>query len=175
MLNPHPAKLPFAVFWCALALGLALGCVSEKQQKKIHPKPEPGGSAAIQEINLLAIPVALNFDDKPGPDGFVIKIYAGNRNRAKPFPIESGKIEVLMYDGIPGVTENAALKPRRVWTYTAEELRQSQIQSSVGTGYQLAPLWGDAKPVQNKIAVVVRYTPLNGPPITSAPSVIATR
>jgi hypothetical protein len=175
MPNLHPARLFSTALWSALALGLAAGCVSEKQQKKIHPKSEPGGSTAIQEINLLAIPVALNFDDKPGPDGFVIKIYAGNRNRAKPFPIESGKIEVLMYDGIPGVTENASLKPRRVWTYTAEELRQSQIQSSIGTGYQLAPLWGDAKPIQDKIAVVVRYTPVNGPPLSSAPSIIATR
>jgi len=37
MPNLHPAKLPSAALFCALALSLAAGCVSEKQQKKIHP------------------------------------------------------------------------------------------------------------------------------------------
>jgi hypothetical protein len=154
---------------------LASACVSEKHLKKPTISSPSGGGAPIQEINLLAVPVALNLDEKPGPDGFAIKIYAGNRNRPKPFPIEDGKIDILMFDGIPGVTENASPKPRRVWTYTAEELKPFEIQTSIGIGYQVAERWGDAKPVNGQIAVVVRYSPPQGRPITSAPSVIAAR
>src|SRR5262249_30873792 len=127
------------------------------------------------EVNLLAIPVALNFDQKPGPDGFVIKVYATNRKRPKALPINRGKIDVLMFDGVPGVTEGASLQPRRTWTYTAEELKTFEIQGAIGTGYQLAPQWGDTVPAGNQISVVVRYSPPEGRPVTSAPSVIAVR
>jgi hypothetical protein len=151
------------------------GCVSEKQAKALPRTSGPAGGGTIQEINLLAVPVALNMDEKPGPDGFVIKIYAGNRNRPKPFPIDEGKVEILMFDGIPGVTEGAARQPRRVWTYSAEQLKPFEIETSIGAGYELALNWGDAKPVFGKIAVVVRYTPPKGAPIASAPSVIAAR
>lgn len=157
----------------ALLLGLASGCVSEKQARKSVPAVEPSGP--IRQINLLAVPVAWNLDSRPGPDGFVIKIYAGNPKRPKPVPIDSGSIEVRMYDGIPGVTAPADTAPRRVWTYTAAELRLYQIQSSIGPGYQLVIPWGDAKPASDKITVVVSYAPPQGAPVVSAPSIIATR
>ena len=158
-----------------LLFSVGSGCVSDPKPK---PRPHPSTNAApaksgIQEINLLAIPVALNFDEKPGLDGFIIKVYAGNRRQPKPLPIENGQIEILMYDGIPGVTEGASLQPRKQWTYTADELRHYEIRSSIGMGYQFSPMWGDAQPVNNKIAVVVRYTSANGSVITSAPSFIA--
>ena len=156
---------------CLLATGLWSGCVSEPKSRK--PAAASSGGGTIEEINLLAVPVALNLDDKPGLDGFAIKVYAGSRKLPKPIAIQSGKIEVLMYDGIPGVTEGASLEPRRVWTYTAAELKPFEIRTSIGTGYQLAPLWGDAAPTRNKITVVVRYISPEGRSITSAPSVIS--
>jgi hypothetical protein len=161
---------------CCLLLGLALasglGCVAEKEVRKPVYHSDSTGGGLIQEINLLAMPVALNFDRQPGPDGFLIKIYASNRKRAKPFAIETGNIEIMMYDGLP---DSASERPRRTWAYTAEELRPYVIQTSIGVGYQVAPLWGEAKPTHSKIAVLVRYTPLEGPPISSAPSIIAVR
>jgi len=159
--------------WGALLLGGAFGCSTPSKETKAAP-PSPG-SQSIQEINLLAIPVALNFDQKPGPDGFVIKVYASNRKRPKALPIEHGKIEVVMYDGIPGVTEGVSLEPRRTWTYTAAELKPFEVHNAIGTGYQLAPQWGDTPPTGNQISVLVRYTPEEGGIIRSAPSVIAVR
>jgi hypothetical protein len=148
------------------------GCVSESKGKKPAAIPE-AGSQSIQEINVLAIPVALNFDERPGPDGFVIKVFASNRKRAKPLPIEKGSIEVLMFDGVPGMTEGASLQPKRIWSYSAEELKHFENTGSIGLAYQLAPLWGDAKPTGNNISVVVRYTAPSGATIASAPSVIS--
>src|SRR5689334_12925483 len=41
--------------------------------------PKPNTSPArITEINMLAVPVALNLDSLPGPDSVAVKIYAGN-------------------------------------------------------------------------------------------------
>jgi hypothetical protein len=153
----------------ALALLLS-GCVSDK--KNVRPTAAPAVSGPIQEINLLAIPVALNFDQTPGPDGFVIKVFASNRKRPKPMPIENGVIEVMMFDGAPGSIEDTA-EPRRVWTYNAAELRVFEVKASIGISYQLMPAWGDAKPAGNKITVVVRYTTPGGGIVNSAPSVIS--
>jgi len=155
-----------------LMAGLAGGCVSEKPSRK--PPAVWDSGARIQELNLLAVPVAVNLDDRPGPDGFVIKIYAGSPKRPKPVPLEDGQIEVAMFDGIPGIGD-AVSQPRRIWTYTAQELRPYQIETSIGIGYQLAVLWGDAKPTHDKITVVVRYTPARGQSLASAPSIIAAR
>jgi hypothetical protein len=160
--------------WGALAGSLAMSCVSEKQARKPADRSESRGGQ-IQEINLLAMPVALNLGAQPGPDGFVIKIYAGNSKRPKPFPIETGSIEVRMYDGVPGVTEPVTVRPRRVWTFSAAQLRPYELVTSIGAGYELALRWGDAKPTSDKISVVVHYTPPEGKTIISAPSIIAAR
>ena len=161
-----------AVVFCVLAGGGWLGCVSEPKAGRAAA-PSISNRGGIQEINLLAIPVALNLDDKPGLDGFVIKIYPGNRSQPKPLLIEEGAIEVFMFDGIPGVTTEASSEPRRVWNYTAQELRQYEIGSSIGPCYQLAPLWGDAKPTGSRISVIARYTAPDGRSVTSAPSIIS--
>jgi hypothetical protein len=131
------------------------------------------GRGTIDEINLLAIPVAVNLDGMPGVDGFVIKIYASSRKRPKPVAIEDGTIEIDMFDGIPTAAVGAPPKPLRTWKYTASELRPFLFQSSIGAGYEVAVAWGDAKPASNKIAVLVRYAPPSGTGITSAPSIIS--
>ena len=155
------------------ALAMLLGCVSSDATKKKPAQAPQTGGQAITEINLLAIPVALNFDQKPGPDGFVIKVFASNRQRPKPLEIESGRIEILMFDGAPGTAEGASFEPKRVWNYTAQELRGLEVRSSIGIGYQITAIWGEAKPAGNKISVVVRYTGPSGGSVVSAPSVIS--
>lgn len=151
---------------------ISAGCIS---QGKPPPKSSGStfGSGPIDQINLLAGPVALNFDDSPGPDGFVLKIYANSSKSPKPVSIESGKIEVLMFDTTPSLDGSGLGKPKRTWTFTSAELRQFEIRTSIGTGYQLAPLWKEAKPDSSKITVIVRYVPPKGITIASAPSIIS--
>src|ERR1051326_2873337 len=67
-----------------LLVSFLAGCVSEKELKKPAISSE-GGTGNIDEVNVLAVPVALDLDQVPGPDGFVIKVYAGSRKRPKPF------------------------------------------------------------------------------------------
>lgn len=158
-----------AAVCCAVCLGV--GCVTGSRNA-------PAGSrglaqAAVEEINLLAIPVAVNLDQNSGLDGFVIKVYASNRSQPKPMTIGSGTIEVFMFDGILGVTTAPDAAPLRTWKYSAPELKEFQIDSSIGTGYQLALNWGENGPTSSKISVLVRYTPPQGSPVISAPSIIS--
>lgn len=154
-----------------LSLGAWTGCVTERAAGP--PIQGRSAGAAIEEINLLAIPVAVNLDQTPGLDGFVIKVYASNRDRPKPVQIEDGALDIFMFDGILGVTTTASSEPLRTWHYTAAEIGEFEIKSSIGTGYQFALLWGGAEPPGSKISVVVRYTPARGTPVVSAPSIIS--
>ena len=101
----------------ALSLATAVGCASNPAARTPAPPSETVG-IAVDEINLLAVPVALNLDGIPGIDGFVIKIFASSRKRPKPMPIEKGKIEVAMFDGMPGRTTDAGNQPLRIWTFS---------------------------------------------------------
>jgi hypothetical protein len=157
---------------CCLAMASWTGCVSDRPAPP-RPAKAATGTGGIEEINLLAIPVALNLDDAPGVDGFVIKIFASNRKRPKPLLIESGQIEIMMFDGVPIAVPGAPPQPLRVWKYSAAELKRFATEGSIGTSYQIAQRWGDAKPSSTRISVVVRYTTPAGGSILSAPSIIS--
>ncbi len=163
------SRRSFDLFAALLLLPPLLGCAFDKP--KASAREQDSSPGPIDQINLLAIPVALNFDQRPGPDGFVVKIYAGNRNRPMPVPILSGTVEILMFDGI--LRGGNAAKPRRTWKYSSEELKTHLLKTSIGTCYQLAPQWGEAKPAGDKISVIAQYASPGGKTLSSAPSVIA--
>ncbi len=164
---PAPGILLLCLLWA--------GCVSseKKPNRPREDRPLPPAGTLIDEINLLAIPVALNFDDVPGADGFVLKIFPGSRQHPQPIPIESGTIEVLMFDGVFRKDASDPVNPRQTWKYTAAELKRFEMVTSIGTGYQIALPWGEAKPTQDRISVIVRYGSPQGANILSAPSVIS--
>jgi hypothetical protein len=127
---------------------------------------------SIDQIRLVALPVALNLDRRPGLDGFGVKVYGLSYKQPKPQPIRRGIIEILMYDGLlPSGTNQ--VQPRCAWSYAASELGQYELHSTIGLAYQFAPRWGENKPTQNHITVVARYRPAEDQLIESAPSVIA--
>ncbi|MHC1763558.1 MAG: hypothetical protein AB9869_04515 [Verrucomicrobiia bacterium] len=160
-----------AAVCCAVCLGVGAGCVTESRNASTGSRGL--AQAAVEEINLLAIPVAVNLDQNPGVDGFVIKVYASSRSRPKPMNIGSGVIDVFMFEGILGVTTAQNAAPRQTWQYSAAQMKEFQIESSIGTGYQLALNWGENGPTSSKISVLVRYTPPQGSPVISAPSIIS--
>jgi hypothetical protein len=164
-----------ALIWMAAfcsCLLFSTGCATAEKSVPPATAAAPARSP-IDELNILAVPVALNLDHLPGLDGFMIKIYPGTRKRPRSVPIESGQLEIFMYDGLASVNSVHVPNPRRVWTYTAADLKQFEIKTAIGTGYQLAPLWGEARPTRDKITVIARYTSPTGAIVASAPSVIA--
>jgi hypothetical protein len=124
------------------------------------------GGARIDSLNVLTFPVAVNLDNRPGSDGFAIKLYAGNERQARALPITSGTLEVLLFDG---VLRNAQEKPLKTWRFTGEQLKQYEIGTTIGTGYQLALPWEEHRPTRSRFSVVTRLQREGEPEIKSAP------
>lgn len=164
------SSIGFTLLLLIAATLFLTGCASDGGKRTKVAPPVATSDDGITELNLLAIPIALNFDQFPGPDGFVVKIFAGNKNRPKPLLIERGTLEILMYDGILPATPQPS---RRAWTFPGNALRQYQLVTSIGSGYQFSLRWGDAKPQKDRISIVARYTTPEGLTVHSAPSVIA--
>ena len=139
---------------------LLTGCQSTQRPGRII------GDADIDSLNVLTFPVAVNLDDQPGSDGFAIKLYAGNIRHAKTRPIQTGTLEVMLYDG--ALTQPDA-KPLKIWTFTAAQLRTYQINATIGTGYQLALHWEKDRPTQPRFSVVTRLRRDGKPDIFSTP------
>jgi hypothetical protein len=167
-LSFHPL---FPLLSCVLALLTSIGCVSDK--KSPPTGPSYGSGRAIDEINVLAFPVAVDVDQVSGPDGFALKVYASGRHSPKPVTIDEGKLDLFMFDGAFGLGNLEREKPLRTWTFTADQLKAFKIQTSIGVGYQLAPLWGQSKPTGSKFTVVIRYSAPNAQPVISEPSIIS--
>src|SRR5262249_828441 len=145
---------------CALLLGA--GCASA-----------PGGSVTIRQLHMFGVPVAVNLDQVPGPDGFAFRVFASDGQTARGAAITRGRLEVQLFDGTPSESERAQAQPLRVWTYDAAQLRGHAAHSSIGWGYEFAPQWGDARPTHNRFTVVVRYVSPSGNVVAASPSVIS--
>ena len=132
-----------------------------------------GGRGAVDELHLLTIPVAINFDGMPGADGFAVKVYASRREEPKPVAIPSGIVEILMFDGVVSVSDVAKTPPLRTWTFDKAALSERRYRTSIGVGYQFSLRWDEAKPTTERITVLARYRSPDGRMISSLPSSIA--
>ena len=162
--TPQAIRLSFAAVLCIV---VATACSS----RRVAFSRDSSGAEAVDQIRLVALPVALNLDRRPGTDGFGVKIYGLSQSHAKPQPIRQGAIEILMYDGLLPSGTNV-VEPLCTWSYPAAELRQYELKSTIGLAYQLAPRWGDKRPTQNRITVMGRYKRDADAVVESAPSVI---
>jgi len=117
----------------------------------------------------MTAPVGLNLDERPGPDGFSVKVYANAKDNPKPVPIRAGVLEILMFDGSFFGRTNVP-PPLKTWSFTAEQLRSCEFTSRIGTGYDLVLSWGLDRPAQHLITVAARYTSPEQEILTSRPS-----
>lgn len=127
----------------------------------------------MDELNLVTMPVPVNLESLPGVDGIVIKIYAANARRPRTQPIVSGVLEVLMYEGLVRGGAEETNRYRHQWTFPAEELPAFATATTIGTGYSFRLAWGKDAPRIDKITVVARYQPPQGPTVYSSPSYLA--
>lgn len=165
-----------AILWIALALGLAGGCGTLGSGGGSGPgsRSRSGQRASgILELHLLTMPVALNLDGAPGPDGVAIKLFANVGNAAKPAPIRSGEVEILLFDGLLTGNNTPLPQPAHSWTFTAKDLKGYETQAMVGTGYQLTLRWGAFKPKNDRVTVIARHPIGDGRYLYSTPGVIA--
>ncbi|MBN2508402.1 MAG: hypothetical protein JXQ71_17120 [Verrucomicrobia bacterium] len=151
-----------------LLLAAAAGCA----RRAAAPRSSPAGEA-IDRINLICRPVALDFDKHPGPDGIGVTLYASSLTAPKTVRIPTGTLHVLLWDGVFKPGDLAATAPFRTWTYTAAELKRLSFTSSIGICYPLALQWGDTKPSQLRVTVLARYLVPDGAVIQSPPGIIS--
>lgn len=132
-----------------------------------------GGRGEIGEVHLFGVPVALNLDSRPGPDGIGVRIYLTAAGRAQGMEMHRGRLEVLMFEGALTDEALASATPRKMWSYTPPQLAPAVGTSALGTGYQLALNWGEDRPRTGAVTVIARYHPPTGVPVVSTSSSIA--
>ena len=162
-----PSRLHLLIhdFQFLTALGLLawlLGCASTASHS----------NAPIDQLHLIVTSVALDLDGKPGPDGVGVRVYASRSGSNEAVPIKTGTLELMMYDGAHVRDKLAALQPRHTWTYPADKLKSYIQQTSIGTSYRFAALWGDDKPSGDRVTLIGRYTGPDAKQVFSAPSSI---
>src|ERR1044071_4390260 len=91
-----------------------------------------GGGDRVDEVHLFGLPVTLNFDGKPGADGFAVRVFVTKGGGAKGATIQSGNLEVLMFDGVVGADEIATKEPGQIWKFTPHQLTALREQTSLG-------------------------------------------
>ncbi len=132
-----------------------------------------GGRGDIGEIHLFGVPVALNLDSKPGPDGIGVRVFMTPAGRARGTEMHEGRLDVLMFDGVVTETDFTRTPPLKVWSFTAQQLAPVVGSSALGIGYQLALNWGQSRPHVTSVTVVARYHPPSGPDLFSTPNSIS--
>lgn len=128
---------------------------------------------AVESLHVLSVPVAVNFDNTPEPDGFAMTLFAKGPKSAKGIPLPGGVLEVSMYDGVYSDSIPATDQPLRVWRFKGAELKRHAGRSAVGSGYRFTLRWEEARPTQRQISLVARFVPDGGAPVVSAPSSVA--
>lgn len=161
----------------AVLLGLAVGlsaCTSA--QDTAAPAPDRTASTSsesdIVDLKLLTSPTALNLDDEPGVNGFSCNVYALRRGSQRPVAIESGTLEVLLFDGVYRLREIGDVEPRQTWSFPPDRLAESAYDSAIGVGYGFTFYWDSSPPFEHDdVTIFARYTPPGdaGRPVYSAP------
>jgi hypothetical protein len=132
-----------------LGIALLVGCA--------HSPGVPGAPAgSLAQLHVMTAPVGLNLDDRPGVDGFSVKVYANDASNPKTVPIQSGTLEILMFNGTFFGGTNLR-PPAKIWTFDSSELKNHQAASSIGTGYDFLLRWETNRPTERLITVLARY------------------
>jgi hypothetical protein len=149
----------------ALLLGLTLaplGCTTTG----------PGSKPRVDELNLVAMPVAVGVGSRANNDGIALKVYAVDNELPKTQPIRSGNLDFLLFDGLQREGFSETNRALRVWSFRPAELAGRVFTSTVGTWYFFTLSWGQDRPQANTITVIARYRPPQGPALYSAPCFI---
>lgn len=134
----------------------------------------PGGASgagSVIAVDLQALPAAVNFDARPGPDGLEVMVYLYEQQRPQPAEA-NGIIEFLMYDGKIPQDKLMTAGPMQAWSFGPAQLVGARSKGLAGTGYAFQLSWKQV-PAGNRVTVLARYTPIAGEPIYSAPVAIS--
>jgi len=168
------------------ALFAFAGCKTTDQAKNPTPSRAPMRSGSqipaatapvvapspfIDKLMLMvAPPSAINWDEKPGPDGVRVKIYLFQGNGAKgAIGLKKGTIELMLFDGRITIGQIDEAVPTHRWRYTAAQLKGALNKTQGGYAYGLALPFEQKVPQKDIITVWARIPRPEGGPIRSRP------
>ena len=152
----------WAVTVLALALAGGLAGCQAGQTGGLLATP-PAVTDRADYLLLQVMPVAVDWDGRPGPDGLELSALLF-QSEAKMPVLGDGTMEFAIYEGILTNQQIAQAKPFYQWRFTTAELVQAQQRTQVG--------WGDRVPRTGSVTLTARFVPKNGPPVYSSPVVI---
>ena len=123
----------------------------------------------IVQLNLMTVPIALDFDDRAGPEGISVKVYASASDAPKPVRLREGTLELLLFDG-PFQRQAPPPPVLRRFQYSVPELLPHEFTARLGVGYQFNLAWGTNLPTQRIMSVAARYTSGQGQVVLSRPN-----
>jgi len=156
--------------WACLLWGMG-GCGPPGGVATVGGSP-PRPVGTVDVVDLRAAPVALNWDDQPGPDGLEAYVYL--YQRAHPLPVTvSGKLEFLLFEG--RVTQGGVrtMKPFRVWPFAGRQLNSCLVRGVAGWMYVVRLRWGASVPTTDMVTLAARYHPGDDEPRYSSPVPVA--
>jgi hypothetical protein len=157
----------------ALAAGLCLaGCKGGGGRRAGPPAPTPVRRESVDAVNLQALPAAVNWDDRPGPDGLRTRVYLFQVERSEPLTA-NGSLDFLLYAGNVTRDDLPELEPVETWHYERDRVPRYAVRSLAGVGYAFSLEWGPQAPEADSVTLVARYTPHGGEPVESSPVAIA--
>src|SRR5687768_10346538 len=94
-----------------------------------------GRNEGVDAVHVFGLPVTINMDTRPGPDGFAVRVFVTKNGGAKGATINNGSIEILMFDGAMKIDDLTTQEPKQSWKFNAKQLAAMREQTSLGMAY----------------------------------------
>ncbi|KKM71108.1 hypothetical protein LCGC14_1433920 [marine sediment metagenome] len=128
----------------------------------------------VDDMVVHVVPVALNWDERPGPDGLDVSVYMYLYARKLPVTVK-GTLAFEVYEGGIQGPDLATARPFFTWRFDADALQSYLGRSAAGWGYAIRLGWGPRSPATSSVTLAARYVPGKGRTIYTRPITIAAR
>jgi len=132
----------------------------------------PRPAKQVDEVFVrLSPPTALNWDDRPGPDGLQARVNFFRHDDDLSVPVD-GTVEFELFEGRTSEKSVAEKQPFYTWRFENGELERHLSKTIVGWGYEMRLPW-DRPPKVSSITLVTRHRSSEGKVRTSKPLFLA--
>lgn len=154
-----------------LAVAVA-GCEDPGGSGSLRP---PAATVDVTGFSLSSSPTALNWDDKPGPDGVIARVQffrTGPHDEIRSVPVQ-GELEFLLYERRVPADELAQTKPSFTWQFPPEKLPDYLGKQMGMWAYQMQLDWREKPPKATVVTLVARWKSPGGTWKYSDPTLVA--
>jgi len=165
-------RRPLGLWLCAVLCAATAGCPGPEGKAVVSSRP-PRPVAVVDVIYIDALPVAMNWDEKPGPDGLEAQVHFYRMDQPLPVTV-SGTLELLLFEGKVSAAAAQANRPFHTWSFTTRELAGTLRKDLAGWGYAMRLAWGSPAPAAGMVTLIGRYQASGGEWVYSSPVAVAT-